>query len=128
VRERGTGTNIEKRQRDNQRHCSGRGWEAGFGRGGDVPIVGGDTTESRAHGFEGPLRGHWIERGFVRHQGLGQWRVFGLGEKHSAEEGPDEGNHVAVVEWEYGVERKFACETEEIESFQFTVSEKPGFI
>jgi hypothetical protein len=49
-----------------------------------------------------------------------------LGAKHPAEKGPDEGNHVAVVEWEYDIKRKPACETEAIESSQFTVSEPRG--
>ena len=44
--------------------------------------------------------------------GVFEWSVFGLGEKHSALEGPDERNHAASAEWEYRVERTAAGEEE----------------
>jgi hypothetical protein len=84
-----------------------------------VSIIGGDETESSAHGRKGPLPDHGIEARFVRHQGVSERGVFGLGEKYSVEEGSDKRNHVAIIEWEYGVEREVAREAETVKSSPF---------
>src|SRR6266702_3416964 len=61
-----------------------------------------DETTRGARGQRRQVFYYRIETGKLRPAGFAEWGLFRLGEEHSSAEEPEQGGHIAIVEWEYG--------------------------